>query len=136
LRTLTNYEGILYCPTTYLNFKPEKLVKVVSLHDVQEKRYPQNFSRDQRIYRDIRVKYTLNNSHKIQVSSHFMAVEVMATYGTQGDLFIEIPEGVDLQLFKPLGRSTQKKQLLPDLFKYIFQVNSYHTRIILSSFVE
>jgi glycosyltransferase involved in cell wall biosynthesis len=100
LKTVAACEGVLYCPTTYLNFKSDKLLNVVSLHDIQEKKYPENFSKDQRIYRDIRVKYTLKNVSRVQVSSRFMANELEAAYNAKSSLLSEISEGVNLQLFR------------------------------------
>ena len=116
LKTVAGCEGVLYCPTTYLNFKSDKLLNVVSLHDIQEKKYPENFSKDQRIYRDIRVKYTLRNVSRVQVSSRFMANELVAAYNAKGSLLVEISEGVNLQLFRSSRGGMKLAGELPKLF--------------------
>jgi glycosyltransferase involved in cell wall biosynthesis len=117
LNRLSGFEGVLYCPTTYLNFKSNKLLNVVSLHDIQEKKYPQNFSRDQRIYRDIRVKYTLKNVKRVQVSSRFMAKELQEAYNAKSSLLVEISEGVNLDLFKDSKVRLNQNEVLSERFR-------------------
>jgi glycosyltransferase involved in cell wall biosynthesis len=74
------------------------------LHDIQEKEFPRNFSRDQRIYRDLRVRYSISKALKIQVSSEFMKMELRKHYKVKLDQIVVIPEGVDLDLFKNLPK--------------------------------
>lgn len=116
LNTLSSFEGVLYCPTTYLNFKSNKLLNLVSLHDIQEKRYPGNFSKDQRIYRNIRVKYTLKNVIKVQVSSRFMAKELQEIYNVKSNVLAEIAEGVNLNLFKKSTVRLNQVEEIPKRF--------------------
>ena len=93
----------IYTPTTYLNYKFGNIPTLVSLHDIQEKDYPENFSILERIYRNFFVKFTLRNSFKIHVSSYFIKNTVIKHYGRKYNNvnFVVIGEGVDIKFFNP-----------------------------------
>ena len=93
----------IYTPTTYLNYKIDDIPTLVSLHDIQEKDYPENFSILERIYRNFFVKFTLRFSFKIHVSSYFIKNTIVKHYGRKYNNldFVVIGEGVDIKFFNP-----------------------------------
>lgn len=114
--------GVIYTPTTYANFTARKAKLVVSLHDIQEKSYPQFFSSEQKIYRDVNVKNTLNLAWRIQTSSLFVKNEILSHYTVSDSnmKFEIIPEGVEIAKYKSTQRqktgSNLKMVLLPASF--------------------
>jgi glycosyltransferase involved in cell wall biosynthesis len=128
--------GILYCPTTYLNVKLSNLACVVSVHDCQEKRFPENFSKKQLLYREFQLKYTLTNSSLIQVSSKFISDEFQLYFqGMFKDfgspLLIEIPEGVDTTFFRPDRHISvsRKKEICEILVPSSFHIHKNHLEL-------
>lgn len=101
-------KAVIYTPTTYLNFNVADSIQIVSLHDCQEKRYPEYFEKKQLRYRDFNCKYTLKHSQKIQVSSKFIHDEIKKYYPEQTSNceIVTIPEGVDINLF------TRRKEIV------------------------
>jgi glycosyltransferase involved in cell wall biosynthesis len=93
----------IYTPTTYLNYKIDGIPTLVSLHDIQEKDNPENFSMLERIYRNFFVNLTLDGSKKIHVSSEFIKSTIVRHYGRVHKKidFIVVGEGVDLEFFEP-----------------------------------
>lgn len=101
LSSLNNGFAVIYVPTTYINFVLENAFLVTSLHDIQERTYPENFSKKQRRFRDANVRNTLKNSDLIQVSSEYVESEIKkyyAQYALKTDIRV-IYEGVDPELF-------------------------------------
>ncbi len=98
----------IYTPTTYLNYNLPNIKSVVTMHDIQEKDLPKNFSLFERFYRDFRTRITLQNSSLIHVSSNFIKNTIANHYSSlfKKSKFIVIPEGVDLASFT---NSTGKK---------------------------
>lgn len=95
---LSGKSNVIYTPTTYANFPAFNSKLMVSMHDIQEKRYPEFFTRSQKIYRDLNVRNTLKHASHIQVSSHFVKEEIKKYYPkeTFKTFFEVIPEGVSL----------------------------------------
>jgi glycosyltransferase involved in cell wall biosynthesis len=93
----------IYTPTTYLNYKFDDIPTLVSLHDIQEKDNPENFTMFERIYRNFFVNLTLDGSKKIHVSSEFIKSTILSHYGRMHKKidFIIVGEGVDLEYFEP-----------------------------------
>ena len=108
-----NKFDVCYTPTTYLNFKLPNTAMVVTLHDIQEKDLPSNFSFQERKYRDFRVKVTLENSSKIHVSSLFVKESLIRHYPTifNASTCFVVPEGVELNNFK-IRTLPKKRQIL------------------------
>lgn len=98
VRTLIdqNFDACLV-PTTYTNFRLRKTPTMVTLHDIQEKTYPNFFSRREKLVRDIRVRATLRCATVIQSSSEFIAAEIRKHYKKTSEnvIFKVIPEGFD-----------------------------------------
>ena len=99
IKIINKFPGVVYCPTTYANFPLKDLKYVVSLHDIQEKHYPEFFSRSQRTYRDLNVKNTLKWASHIQISSHFVGEEIRKYYKLESKKceFEIISEGVSIK---------------------------------------
>jgi|688.fasta_scaffold235568_2 glycosyltransferase involved in cell wall biosynthesis len=93
----------IYTPTTYINYKIDHIPTLVSLHDIQEKDYPENFSVFDRMYRNFFVNFTLQNSSKIHVSSDFIKNTIVRHYGRKYKNvdFVVVREGVDIKFFEP-----------------------------------
>ena len=98
-RILVSKPGIVYCPTTYANFPVLRSKLVVSLHDIQEQRFPEFFTKSQRIYRALNVRNTLRAASHIQVSSFFVFEEIKRYYENKSlkNVFVVISEGVELR---------------------------------------
>lgn len=92
----------IYTPTTYLNYKIDHIPTLVSLHDIQEKDFPENFSLFERIYRNFFVNFTLQNSTKIHVSSNFVKDSLLNHYRNLKKKveYSVVGEGVDLKYFE------------------------------------
>lgn len=123
----------LYCPTTYLNFNANGVFSLVSIHDCQEKQFPENFSNKQRNYREFQARYTLEGSSGIQVSSKFVADEYMRFFprefsklGSPG--IVQISEGVDLTFFKP-KLSTREIRKFEIFLPSSFHVHKNHMEL-------
>ncbi len=93
--------SVVYVPTTYINFRIKNSVYVTSLHDIQERSLPENFTRKQINFRDVNVRNTLKNSDVIQVSSEFVKKEIKKYYkkASLNIYFRVIFEGVNLEIF-------------------------------------
>jgi glycosyltransferase involved in cell wall biosynthesis len=105
----------LYTPTTYLNYNFSNIKSVVTLHDIQEKDLPKNFSLFERFYRDFRTQITLQNSSLIHVSSKFIKNTISNHYSSlfKKSKFLVIPEGVDLASFTNSTGKKQKQIIFP-----------------------
>jgi glycosyltransferase involved in cell wall biosynthesis len=81
--------------TTYISFPLKKIRHYCTLHDIQEKAFPQYFSRRERAIRHTNVKNTLRNVTGIQVSSYFVQNEIIRYYAkfVKQIHFHIIPEG-------------------------------------------
>jgi glycosyltransferase involved in cell wall biosynthesis len=92
----------IYTPTTYLNYRIDHTPTLVSLHDIQEKDFPENFSFFERIYRNFFVSFTLQNSTKIHVSSNFVKDSLLKHYSylKKKVEYSVVGEGVDLKYFE------------------------------------
>lgn len=119
---LVKNPGVVYCPTTYANFPTFNSKLLVSMHDIQEKRYPEFFTKSQKIYRDLNVRNTLRLASHIQVSSQFVREEIVKYYpeDSASTIFEVIPEGVHLhepsEQVKKFSKPRQKSLLLPASF--------------------
>jgi glycosyltransferase involved in cell wall biosynthesis len=87
----------VYTPTTYSNF-PIDVESLVSLHDIQEKTFPNFFSARVLKYRNVSVRNTLEIASAIQVSSDFVRNEIILHYNSLSRFmnFVKIEEGVKL----------------------------------------
>jgi len=106
---------LIYTPTTHLNYWIKNCEHLVSLHDIQERDLPENFSRKERLYRNFRVTCTLRFANTIHVSSNFIKntlVKYYPKYSSRIKIFV-INEGVDLDYFSNRGGSKQRKFLFP-----------------------
>jgi len=115
---LTNHIDVIYTPTTYANFK-WPVPSLVSLHDTQEKAFPQYFSRRSIVSRDFDVSYTLKTSTMVQVSSEFIRAEIKKYFGQQIVARITmIREGVNLSDFeiRKNNQDSEVKVLFPANF--------------------
>jgi glycosyltransferase involved in cell wall biosynthesis len=115
----------LYCPTTYLNFHASGAFSLVSIHDCQEKRFPENFSNKQKLYREFQARYTLERSSAVQVSSKFVSDEFTRFFPRQfsklrSPAIVQISEGVDLAFFKPKLSNREMRKF------EIFLPSSFH----------
>ncbi len=116
-----DFGSLIYSPTTYLNFVPKYAKTLVSLHDCQEEKYPMYFSKTIRKYRKSNTVNTLANSTAIQVSSNFIRNELKTYFSNkQRDNFFVIPEGCNLNDFRPINKDSKK-----DAFQ-IFVPASFH----------
>lgn len=81
--------------TTYISFPLKKIRHYCTLHDIQEKAFPQFFSRRERSIRHTNVKNTLRHVTGIQVSSYFVQNEMIRYYPNlvKKIKFHIIPEG-------------------------------------------
>jgi glycosyltransferase involved in cell wall biosynthesis len=82
------------------------------MHDIQEKRYPEFFSKSQKIYRNLNVRNTLKLASHIQVSSHFVKKEIQKYYPEESikTTFVVIPEGVNLLPSRAQGERLMAKR--------------------------
>jgi len=78
---LKNQNTTIYTPTTYINFTVRHANQVLSLHDIQEKSLPKNFSKKQRRYRNVQVMSSLKSLAVLQCSSEFIRDEMVRYYG-------------------------------------------------------
>jgi glycosyltransferase involved in cell wall biosynthesis len=104
---------IVYTPTTYSNF-PVEINSLVSLHDIQEKTFPNFFSKRVLKFRDVNVRNTLENASSIQVSSDFVRTEISKFYPilTKSTDFVRIEEGVQIENRSALfGRPRSQEEL-------------------------
>lgn len=104
---------LIYTPTTYTNFHVKGIVNLVSLHDTQEMKYPNFFSLRERRYRKARVNTTLVTANYVQVSSKFIANEIIEYFPERidGDRIIVINEGVNLLKYKPLQNRPMRNDI-------------------------
>lgn len=106
---------IAYAPTTYLNSHFGNIPIVVTLHDIQEKDMPDNFSWKERKYRDFRTRITLNQSNSVHVSSKFIQESIFRNYPDlyNSEKFCVIPEGVELKRFRGNSKSKKRQIIFP-----------------------
>ena len=109
---------IVYTPTTFLNYNYGKIPCVVTIHDIQEKDLPRNFSRRIRKYRDFRIRNTLKHSSSIHVSSSFVEGTISKNYSDQyqPEKFCVIPEGVEISRFRDYGVAKKRQIIFPARF--------------------
>jgi glycosyltransferase involved in cell wall biosynthesis len=96
-----NFDCVYY-PNTYLNFSLNKYPKIVSLHDIQEKAFPEFFGTLEKIERSLLTKYTLRYASKIQVSSNFIESHLTEVFGKNSisNKVVVISEGVDTKVYE------------------------------------
>lgn len=113
---------IIYTPTTYLNSYINNSINIVSLHDCQEKKFPEYFSKKQILYRKFNCKYTLDRAKLIQVSSQFIKNEILHYFKdeTTKTQFFIIAEGVDTEVFKKAQTRNENEKFT------IFLPSSFH----------
>jgi glycosyltransferase involved in cell wall biosynthesis len=105
----------IYTPTTYLNYKFTGIKSIVTLHDIQERDLPENFTYFERKYREFRTRITLDNSTVIHVSSHFIKSTIEQHYPNEFEKLkcIVIPEGISGDRVKNYNRVKQRQILFP-----------------------
>ena len=105
----------IYTPTTYLNYKFTGCKSVVTLHDIQHRDLPENFSYLDKKYREFRTRITLQNSTLIHVSSHFIESTIAHHFQNEFKKIkcIVIPEGITLDRFKYYKRAKERQILFP-----------------------
>jgi|694.fasta_scaffold31020_5 glycosyltransferase involved in cell wall biosynthesis len=106
---------LVYVPTTYLNYNFADTKSVVSLHDIQHKDLPKNFSFFERKYRDFRTLASLENASVIHVSSNFVKETIANHYPNvfKESACVVIPEGVDIDRFRTRKSSKNRQLLFP-----------------------
>ena len=115
-RVLSKNEiDIVYTPTTFLNYDFGKTPSVVTIHDIQEKDFPKNFSRRIRKYRNFRNRITLKHSSSIHVSSSFIEATISKHYPDlyHKERFFVVPEGVEISRFQYDGREKKRQVIFP-----------------------
>ena len=113
-----NNGDCVYVPTTILNGFNGKKPRILSIHDIQHKHYPENFRyfelKSRKFAYDLSVKY----SHSIQASSQFIKKDIIKHYNFFNKKRIQvIKEGIDLNKFK-IKKNFKSKIRLPK--KYLF----------------
>ena len=108
---------LIYIPTTILNGYNGLKPRIISIHDIQYKHYPENFKyfelKSIRIAYDLSVKY----SYAIQASSDFIKKDLLNNYNFLKKKFIPvIREGIDIEKFKMKKKNKQKKNTKNFLF--------------------
>ena len=103
----------IYTPTTYLNYRIINVKQLVSIHDIQEKDLPNNFSLRERVYRGFRVRCTLKFADSIHVSSNFIENTILLHYSKffKKDKIFVVHEGVDLRKFQ-VNENAKIRQIL------------------------
>ena len=105
-----NLGDLTYIPTTILNGYNGLKPRVISIHDIQHKHYPENFKFFE--LRSIRIAYYLSvkYSFAIQASSEFIKKDLLNNYNFLKKKFIPvIREGIDLDKFRIKKKLKQKK---------------------------
>jgi glycosyltransferase involved in cell wall biosynthesis len=110
-----NATDIVYTPTTFLNYDYGRTPSVVTIHDIQEKDFPENFSRRIRKYRDFRNRITLKHASCIHVSSSFIEGTISRNYPSlyHQERFCVIPEGVEISRFKDHDCKKKRQIIFP-----------------------
>ncbi|ASY22054.1 glycosyltransferase [Candidatus Planktophila versatilis] len=110
-----NSTDIVYTPTTFLNYDYGRTPSVVTIHDIQEKDFPENFSRRIRKYRDFRNRITLKYASSIHVSSSFIESTISRSYPSlyHQELFCVIPEGVEISRYKDHDCKKKRQIIFP-----------------------
>ena len=126
---------VIYCPTTYLNLKVSNAFSIVSIHDCQEKKFPENFSRKQLLYRKYHLRFTLRNASIIQVSSKFISDELKFYFpellsNSNSPKICEIPEGVDIKFFHPQKYASREKTTDEILVPLSFHPHKNHQELL------
>ena len=97
---IENRVDCLYTPTTYLNFKTKFIPTLVSIHDIQHYSLPNNFKFLERMRRRLNTRFTINEASLIQVSSDFVAAEILQFFPHKTEKsLIKIPEGINKDTF-------------------------------------
>lgn len=92
---------IIYTPTTTLFPFSNKKCTVISIHDIQQFHYPENFSPIVRLYRKIVYSISVYNSSYIQASSNFIKNDLIKWYdGLSEDKIVVINEGTDIDAIR------------------------------------
>jgi glycosyltransferase involved in cell wall biosynthesis len=99
---LTRAVDILYVPYV----PPPRLFPfpdaptVYSIHDIQQVRYPEFFTAEERVEREGAFRKCVEHASVVQASSHFMAREFQGHFSKLNESNVEvIPEGVDIERF-------------------------------------
>jgi glycosyltransferase involved in cell wall biosynthesis len=110
VKELKGQECVIYTPTTYINFRVKTAKHVVSLHDTQEKAFPNYFTSTQKRYRNTNVINTLKSISVLQSSSQFIRSEIFNFYGKylKNKEAIIIPEGVRSSIQHPISVGLEK----------------------------
>lgn len=110
-----NAIDVVYTPSTFLNYDFGKTPSIVTIHDIQEKDYPENFSRRIRRYRDFRIRITLKHASNIHVSSSFIEGTISTHYPAfyQTKQFFVIPEGVEISRFSDQDCKKKRQIIFP-----------------------
>jgi glycosyltransferase involved in cell wall biosynthesis len=108
--------------STYINFPLSGVSHYCTLHDIQEKAFPNFFRASERSIRDVHVKNTLKSVTGLQVSSNFVRDEIKKYYPGQTARinFRVIPEGYsssELESVIPFNPKIVQK------FRIIFPAN-------------
>ena len=111
---------ILYTATTNLNFYNLDIPTIVSMHDIQQYHYPENFTFKELIYRKLLFTNSAKFSSFFQASSNFIKEDIKKIFlNIKNEQIKVIPEGVDVEKFsKQRDIVLIKKFDLPS--KYIF----------------
>jgi glycosyltransferase involved in cell wall biosynthesis len=91
---------VLYVPTTVLNDYSLAIPTLVSMHDLQHYRIPENFGCFERSWRSMRFELTAKYATHIQVSSALIKNDIL-TYlkSVRSECITIIPEGVNAKRF-------------------------------------
>ncbi len=110
-----NIADVVYTPTTFLNYDFGKTPSIVTVHDIQEKDFPKNFSRRIRKYRDFRNRITLTYASGIHVSSRFIEGTISRNYPSlyHHESYCVIPEGVEISRFREQDRKKIRQIIFP-----------------------
>ena len=103
---LKEQSEVLYIPTTVMNQFDIRSTTVVSMHDLQQVHYPENFSWLQLKWRQANFDSTIQFASFYQASSKFQKDDMLDYYKTLSANQIKIiRDGVDVKLFNKLSNS-------------------------------
>lgn len=88
---------VFYCPSSYLFPFNLKIKSVVSVHDIQFKHFPENFSLYQRRIQNCFFNITMKYSNFIQASSKFIKKDILTNFEIKSEKIFIISEGVDFK---------------------------------------
>ena len=99
-RFIVDRSDVIYIPTTTLFPYNLKKPTVVSMHDIQHVRYPQFFTRRERLQRHIKFALTAERATYIQASSEFIKQDLLSYFKClRPEQVCVIPEGVLVEEF-------------------------------------